>query len=274
MTTPIYLFDISAYLHRAMYVCYGDRVAEIEPSDTAFIRHAAGMLANTMDALRVERMVVVCDSTEPSFRCDEYPAYKAERKAHYPVFAAQAPKFYDAMRDVSVAVAAEPRYEADDLIATIVRRAGDRYVVVSSDKDLLALVRDDRSVDFYDPMKGAWIGVGDVRSKFGVDPSQLYDYTGLVGDTSDGIPGVPGFGPKTAAKLLREFDSLDEIYSPERREALGEFSTPKQVKTLLAHQEDAFMSRRLASPWLSKRMTADGIGLNAPAPGIVRRACG
>src|ERR1041385_8074000 len=86
MTAPICVFDISAYLHRAMYVCYGDRVADTEPENTAFIRHACGMLANTMDTLGAQRVVVVCDSTEPSFRCDEYPAYKAERKEHYPVF--------------------------------------------------------------------------------------------------------------------------------------------------------------------------------------------
>lgn len=272
--TPIFLFDISAYLHRAMYVCYGDRVADTDPSDTRFIQHAAGMLANSMEGLRVERMIVACDSTEPSLRCDVFPEYKAERKAHYPVFAAQAPRFYDALRDVSVAVMTEPRYEADDLIATVAGYPGERYVVVSSDKDLLALVRQDRGVDFYDPMKNAWIGVGDVRAKFGVDPSQLYDYTGLVGDASDGIPGVLGFGAKTAAKLLREFDSLDEIYSLERREALAEFATPKQVKTLLAHQDDAFMSRRLASPWLSTKFTYKDAHFDAPAPGIIRKACG
>jgi DNA polymerase-1 len=274
VSTPIYLFDISAYLHRAMYVCYGDRCEDIEPSDTTFIRHAAGMLANTMQDLRVERMAVVCDSTEPSLRCDVFPEYKAERKAHYPVFATQAPRFYDALRDVSVAVMIAPRYEADDLIATMAGYPGERYVVVSSDKDLLALVRDDRSVDFYDPMKAAWISAGDVRNKFGVDPGQLYDYIGLVGDTSDGIPGVPGFGPKTAAKLLREFDSLDEIYSLERREALSEFATQGQVKKLLAHQDDAFMSRKLASPWLPPKFTYKSAHFDAPAPGIIRKACG
>lgn len=273
MTAPIFIFDISAYLHRAMYVTYGDRCADIDPSDTHFTRHACNMLSNTMDTLRVERVVIVCDSTEPSFRCDEFPAYKAERKPHYPVFAAQAPRFYDALRDVSVAVMAEPRYEADDLIASLVR-GGDRYVVVSSDKDLLALVREDRSVDFYDPMKGVWIGPGDVRSKFGVDPGQLYDYTGLVGDTSDGIPGVPGFGPKTAAKLLREFDSLDEIYSENRRDALFEYATKRQVDVLLANEKAAFLSRRLASPRLLPNMTTDGSGFGAPSSGIIRKACG
>lgn len=272
MSTSIFLFDISAYLHRAMYVCYGDRVADTPATDDAFIRHACGMLANTVEQLGVRRMAVVCDSPLPSFRCDLFSDYKADRKAHYPVFAAQVPKFYDALRDVSVAVVTEPRYEADDLIASFTAGgSGESYVVVSSDKDLLALVRDDRTVDFYDPMKGVWVGAGDVRSKFGVDPSQLYDYIGLVGDTADGIPGVPGFGPKTAGKLLREFDNLDEIYSLERREALAEFATAGQVKKLLAHQDDAFLSRKLASPWLTR---VAGGNFDAPAPGIIRKAYG
>jgi len=272
MNPPVFLFDISAYLHRAMYVTYGDRVAEADPNDPSFIRHASGMLANTMERLDVKRMAIVCDSTEPSFRCDEYPAYKAERKPHYPVFSAQAPRFYNAMREVSVAVVAEPRYEADDLIASLVSRGvGD--IIVSSDKDLLAHVKDDNSVQFYDPMKSLWVTAADVRTKFGVDPSQLFDYAGLVGDPSDGIPGVEGFGPKTAAKLLREFDSLDEIYSPERRLALGEFCSKKQLATLIASQDMAFMSRRLASPRLLKSVDMDGGWFEAPTSAIVRKAC-
>jgi 5'-3' exonuclease len=272
MSDPVFIFDISAYLHRAMYVTYGDRVADAPASDSRFIQHAATMLANTMEQLGVRRMVVVCDSTEPSFRCDEFPEYKAERKAHYPVFAAQAPRFYDALRDVSVAVLCAPRYEADDLIASVVRaRGSDQCVIVSSDKDLLALVVGS-GVRFFDPMKGVWVGPSDIRDKFGVDPTQLYDYIGLVGDTADGIPGVPGFGPKTAAKLLREFDSLDEIYSEERRDALFEYATKRQVDVLLANQKAAFMSRKLASPWLLAMPPLDG--LEAPAPVIVRKACG
>lgn len=272
MTNHIYLFDISAYLHRAMYVTYGDRAAETSPDDQAFIRHACSMLARTMDDLRVERMAVVCDSVEPSFRCDIYPQYKAERKAHYPVYAKQMPRFLSALKEIDVVVVEQARCEADDLIAAFVHRGGD-YVIVSSDKDLLALTnRDSRDVRFYDPMKGVWVGAGDVRTKFGVEPSQLYDYTGLVGDTSDGIPGVAGFGQKTAAKLLREFDSLDEIYSQERREALGEFCSKKQLATLLSSEKDAFLSRKLAAPWPCDVDLFGGFG--AINTNIVRRACG
>jgi len=271
--TPIFLFDVSAYLHRAMYVCYGDKAAEIVPTDTTFLRHACGMLANTMEKLDVQRMVVVCDSTEPSFRCDEFPAYKAERKAHYPVFATGMPLFFGALADISVSVVAAPRYEADDLIATMVADRNERFVVVTSDKDLLALLTNDHHVRAYDPMKDLWLGTADVREKFGVDPSQLYDYVGLVGDTSDGIPGVKSIGPKTAAKLLREFDSLDEIYSEDRREALAEYASKSQFTTLMANKDLAFMSRKLASPRICSTLNIAGDTFQAPDPRTIRRAC-
>lgn len=272
MTEPVYLFDISAYLHRALYAVYpSDRVNDVDAGDPSFIRHAAGMLANTVEKLAVRRMIVVCDSTEPSFRCDEYAGYKADRKPHPPVLAAQAPKFFDALRDVSVAVVQEPRYEADDLITTLTSIG--KCVIVSSDKDMLAQL-DDGQVLVYDPMKDKYVDRAAVKEKFGVDPSQLFDYTGLVGDTSDGIPGVPGFGPKTAAKLLREFDSLDEIYSPPRAEALAEVCSKKQLAALYAHKDDAFMSRRLACPWICKQLLRQmPIDCDAPSPAIIRGSC-
>lgn len=71
MTDPVFLIDISAYLHRAMHVVYGDRAHSVAPTDTAFIDHVGVMLANTMEKLDIKRMAVACDSTEPSFRCEE-----------------------------------------------------------------------------------------------------------------------------------------------------------------------------------------------------------
>lgn len=273
----VFLFDISAYLHRAMYVTYGDRVAEVDPGDTAFIKHVCVMLSNTMTALNVKRMVVVCDSTEPLIRCELFPAYKAGRKAHYPVFSAQAPVFYDALRDVSVSVIVVPGYEADDLIATLVPHCPSA-VIVSSDKDLLGQVV--IPTRYYDPMKAQWFTGSDVVSKFGVLPTQLYDYIGLVGDSADGIPGVAGVGAKTAAKLLREFLSLDEVYAPDRHVALTEFCTKGQVEKLLAGKSDAFLSRALAMPmrcpWLGPAYPIQSVldHAEAPSPAIVRGACG
>jgi DNA polymerase-1 len=274
MSDPIFLFDIAAYLHRAMYVVYGDTAATTPTTDDKFIAHACGMLANTMEKLDVKRMAVVRDSIVPSLRCAEYPAYKAERKAHYPVFAAQAPRFFEALKDVSVAVIERDAYEADDLIVTLLgQEAGARYVVVSSDKDLLGCLAFE-NVGYHDPMKGADVTRETFVERFGIQPRQLYDYLGLVGDTADGIPGVPGFGAKTAAKLLRDFNTLDEVYDPARVQALAEVVSKGQLAKLLAHQDVALLSRRLARPWIAKGLVLTGDGLDAPSPGIVRRACG
>jgi DNA polymerase-1 len=273
MLDPVYIFDVSPYLHRAMYVSYGDRAAMVPPEDETFVKHACVMLSNTMETLGVKRMVVVADSSEPSPRCEIFPSYKAKRKAHYRVFAAQAPRFLDALRDVSIPVVSVPRYEADDLIAALAGELEHSVTIVASDKDLMALVDDAAGIRFYDPVKSLWMDDAAVREKFSVSPKQLYDYAGLVGDSSDGIPGVPGCGAKTAAKLLREFDNLDEVYREERRLALHEFASEKLVAKLLQHQESALLSRQLARPWpLQEALGLAREDLAAPPSAVVRRA--
>jgi len=269
---PIYLIDISAYLHRAMHVVYGDRAASVSPKDTAFIDHACVMLANTMVKLRIVRMAIVCDSTAPSFRCDFYPAYKADRKPHTPVFAAQAPWFFEALRDLSVSVFEEPRYEADDLIATLAGQDPDcAYTIVSHDKDLLALVNSEKCIRAYNPMIDKWTHESDVVERFGVKASQLYDYLGLLGDTADGIPGVAGIGAKTAVKLLTRFTDLEGVYADE--DALRAEVTAKQFDSLIANRETAFISRKLARPIICDELDLTGHGeLPAPDADFVRSA--
>ncbi len=272
MTDPIYLVDISAYLHRAMHVVYGDRAPTIAPTDTGFVDHACVMLANTMVKLKVERMAIVCDSTESSFRCDTYPAYKAERKPHTPVFTAQAPRFFDALRDLSITVFEEPRYEADDLIATFAgQEAGESYVIVSHDKDLLALVDDDKQIYAYNPVSDRWSHTPDVVEKFGVLPAQLYDYTGLVGDTADGIPGVASVGAKTAAKLIVKFGTLEAMYADQT--ALRAEVTKSQFESLIASKDNAFLSRMLAQPIVCDELALTGHGeMPVPEAAFVRTA--
>ncbi len=272
MTAPVFLIDVAAYLHRAMYVIHGDGASTASPDDDSFARHACGMLAGTMEKIGIERMAVVADSTELSFRCDEYPAYKAERKPHTPVFAKQMPRFFTALREISVCVASAPRYEADDLIATLLgQEVGTRYQIVSSDKDLLCWLGEARGpAGFYDPMKGQWATPALCREKFGVEPRQLHDYIALVGDTSDGIPGVPGVGAKTAARLLCEFGDIASMY--ERVVALEEYAGSRQYKALMAHKDLALLSLSLAQPRYCESLHLVGDAFNAPSPSIVRRA--
>jgi DNA polymerase-1 len=276
MSETLYLFDVSAYLHRAMYACYRDAVDSVDPSNSAFIRYATTLLASDMELFQVKYMALVADSTEPSLRCDMFSAYKAGRRDHPAVFRKQVPRFFQQMRDVSVAVLEEPRYEADDIIASTVLSRESCIAIVSLDKDLLAYVSngDDGSptVEHYNPLKREWSHVGDVEAKFQVTPEQLHDYIGLVGDSVDGIPGVRGIGPKTAAQLLRTFSSLEALYQATEAELRQHVST-RQVKLLSDGKADAFLSRELARPRISTRYATMPLSAyRAPSPNVVRGA--
>ncbi len=113
-----------------------------------------------------------------------------------------------------LAVFERPTYEADDLIASLaaglVRRRA-RVVIVSTDKDLAQLVREDGRVSLYDPAKSQKLDADGVRARFGVDPDQIPDYLGLMGDAVDNLPGVPGVGTKSAAAALRAFGRIEKI---------------------------------------------------------------
>jgi DNA polymerase-1 len=275
LTQPdcVFVFDVTAFLHRSLHVSYGDRVPVVPETDTAFVKHAGKMISNVVQALEIRQMVIALDSTEPSLRCDYYPSYKAERKAHAPVFAAQAPRFYDALRRAGAFVVGAPRYEADDVIASMMNGRDFPVCIVSSDKDLLQYVGAD--VVMYDAMKDVFLDATVCQTKFGVAPGQLADYIGLVGDSSDGIPGVPSFGPKTAARVIEKFGSLDMVYREDQRDALAATVTAKQLATLLKHESDAFLSRRLARPtiWADcPRLACETDGLRAPEPFAIRRA--
>src|SRR5260370_17019530 len=120
------------------------------------------------------------------------------------------------VRAWDVACCCQEGMEADDLIAAVTARALDqkwRVVIVSADKDLMQLVRDeDDRVVLWDSMRDRVYGPAEVREKLGVAPSRVRDFLALTGDTSDNIPGVPGVGPKTAADLLAHFRSLERLY--------------------------------------------------------------
>jgi DNA polymerase-1 len=248
----VYVFDVAAFLHRAMHALHRDQVDKIPADDTTAAHHALSMISSLMSQFAIRRMVVCPDSTERSLRCDYFSAYKAERRAHPPVFRENYPKMLRALERSGVRVIGATRYEADDVIATLVTGARDfSVVIVSSDKDLWQLILDGE-VAVYDPMQRAWRTRADCKEKFGVEPGQICDYIGLVGDTSDGIPGVPGIGAKTAANLLRDFGDLDAVYDEGRLLALSECVSKKQLANLLAHREFAFLSRRLAQPVLWK----------------------
>ena len=147
----------------------------------------------------------------------------------------------DAVRAFNVACVELDGFEADDLIATYARMAADvggDVTVVSSDKDLMQLVRP--GVTMFDGMKSKRIGRDEVIEKFGVPPEKVVDVQSLAGDSIDNVPGVPGIGIKTAAELIAAYGDLDSLLA-----RAGEIKQPKRREKLIEFAEQARISRRL-----------------------------
>ena len=150
------------------------------------------------------------------------------------------------VRAYNIPIYQRPGLEADDLIASVVDRAltaGLRVVIVSADKDLMQLVRDDDDrVVLWDSMRDKVYGADEVRAKFGVAPSKLRDLLALTGDTSDNVPGVPSVGPKTASDLLLTYESIDGIYRQ-----IDSIKKAKLKEALVTHEADARLSQKLVT---------------------------
>ena len=236
---------------------------------------------------------MIFDLSEQTFRNELYADYKAHRPDMPEDLVPQFPLIRDAVRAFNVACLEQKGYEADDLIATYAREAaeaGADVTIVSSDKDLMQLVRP--GVRMYDTMKNKVIGEDEVMERFGVPPAKVIEVQALIGDPTDNVPGVPGIGVKTAALLINEYGDLDtllarasEITQPKRRESLITFADQARLsRTLvildthvpldvplaetLVRQPEAetllsFM-RRLEFSTLLRRI-ADGLGVEAPA---------
>ncbi len=186
-------------------------------------------------------VAVIFDKGSHTFRNDLYPDYKANREEMPEDLRPQIPLTREATRAFNIACEEVEGYEADDIIATLAcqaREAGGRVTIISSDKDLMQLVGD--GVEMLDAMKNRRIDADGVREKFGVGPDRVVDVQALAGDSVDNVPGAPGIGIKTAALLINEFGSLEELL-----DRAGEISQPKRRQTLIEKREQIEMSKRL-----------------------------
>ncbi|TFL17705.1 DNA polymerase I [Jannaschia formosa] len=186
-------------------------------------------------------VAVIFDKGSHTFRNDLYDLYKANRSEMPEDLAPQIPLTREATRAFNIACEEIEGWEADDIIATLAcqaRDAGGRVTILSSDKDLMQLVGG--GVEMLDPMKNIRIDVEGVEAKFGVPPSRVVDVQALAGDSVDNVPGAPGIGIKTAAQLINEFGSLEELL--DRAE---EIKQPKRRQTLIEHRAQIELSKRL-----------------------------
>ncbi|WP_432449308.1 DNA polymerase I [Aliiroseovarius marinus] len=186
-------------------------------------------------------VAVIFDHSGKSFRNDIYPDYKANRPPAPEDLKPQFPLTRDATRAFNIACIEKEGFEADDIIATLARRAneaGARVTILSSDKDLMQLVGG--GVEMLDPMKNKRIGVEGVEEKFGVGPDRVVDVQALAGDSVDNVPGAPGIGIKTAALLINEYGDLDTLLA-----RADEIKQPKRRQTLIEKADQIRTSREL-----------------------------
>ncbi len=186
-------------------------------------------------------VAVIFDKGSHTFRNDLYDLYKANREAMPEDLRPQIPLTREATIAFNIACKELAGYEADDIIATLsvqARDAGGRVTIISSDKDLMQLVGD--GVEMLDAMKNKRIDRDGVIEKFGVGPERVVDVQALAGDSVDNVPGAPGIGIKTAALLINEYGSLEELL-----DRAGEIKQPKRRQTLIEKRDQIELSKKL-----------------------------
>ncbi len=167
----------------------------------------AKILSGFHESEKPDCLVLVMDSREPNFRAKIYPEYKATRDRMPDDLRAQEAVFYELFASLGIPTIAIGGFEADDIIGTLATRLSqdvqNSVYIVSGDKDLYQFVGENVAV--YDTMKRVVARRKEAVEKFGVPPERVVDYLAIVGDSSDNIPGIPGFGPKKAEALISEF---------------------------------------------------------------------
>ncbi|WP_306151381.1 DNA polymerase I [Roseovarius sp. MMSF_3281] len=209
-------------------------------------------------------IAVIFDKGSHTFRNDLYDQYKANRDEMPEDLRPQIPLTRRATEAFNIACKEIEGYEADDIIATLscqAREAGGRVTIVSSDKDLMQLVG--AGVEMFDAMKNRRIDSEGVEEKFGVTPDKVVDVQALAGDSVDNVPGAPGIGIKTAALLINEFGSLEELLN--RAE---EIKQPKRRETLIEKREQIELSKKLVQLDCDTPLdfTLDDLDLRDPDP--------
>jgi len=204
------LVDGSSYLYRAFHALPELKSPQGEP--TGAIYGVLNMLRRLAADYEAQARAVVFDAKGRTFRDDQYPEYKAHRAPMPDELSAQVEPLSEAIRALGWPVLVVERVEADDVIATLAdeaTRRGWRSVISTGDKDLAQLV--DSRVTLVNTMSNETLDIEGVKLKFGVPPEKIVDYLTLVGDAIDNIPGVDKVGPKTAARWLSQYGSLEGV---------------------------------------------------------------
>ena len=259
----LYLLDGSSYIYRAYYGYRDIATADGMPTNAVF--GFTKMLLALLQENCPDYLTVVFDPPRAeTFRREIYPEYKANRDAMPEDLGSQIPYIKKVLQALNIPTLEIPRFEADDVIATLARRyaaEGILVTVVTGDKDLMQIV-DDR-IGLLDTMKDKRSGPQEVLDRFGVSAALVPDVLGLAGDTSDNIPGVPGIGEKTAAELVRRFGSLEDVLTWKHL-----VSGKKRKENLHNYADQARLSKTLATVRYDVDLEVPLAGLQRQAPNL------
>lgn len=236
------LIDATAFVYRAFHAMRPLSSPDKVPTGALF--GFSQMVLNLVRESGASYAAAIFDAPGPSFRDELYTDYKANRPETPEEIRIQIPLCMEFSRLIGLSVFSEVGFEADDVIATFALKwpiLEDRIVVYSADKDLMQFVNE--RVNLYDPMREKWYDRMGVFEKYRVYPEQIGDYLALLGDASDNVPGVPGIGAKTAAKLLAEYGTLEKILQAAQEHRIS----GRIGEALRTHVEQLQVSRRLVT---------------------------
>ncbi|MFM6971061.1 MAG: DNA polymerase I [Rhodoluna sp.] len=238
------LIDGHSLAFRAFYALNPDSFKTPDGQHTNAVHGFISMLLNILSSEKPTHLAVAFDLSRSSFRTEEYPEYKGTRGETPPEFIGQTEALHEALAAMNIKTITRTNFEADDIIASLADQSaaqGFDVFVVSGDRDTFQLIGDNKTILY--PVKGvlnlARMDDAAVFEKYGVHAAQYPDLAALVGETSDNLPGIPGVGPKTAAKWLQQFGNLESIL--QSADQIG----GKVGESLRENRELAVRNRRL-----------------------------
>ena len=238
------LIDGHSLAFRAFYALSPDSFKTPDGQHTNAVHGFISMLLNILANEKPTHLAVAFDLSRSSFRTEEYPEYKGTRGETPPEFNGQTELLREALEAMNIITLTRENFEADDIIASMADQGaanGYKVLIVSGDRDTFQLIQDDVTILY--PVKGvmnlARMTDEAVLEKYGIHAKQYPDLAALVGETSDNLPGIPGVGPKTAAKWLQQYGDLNTVLSS------ADEITGKVGESLREHRELAVRNRRL-----------------------------
>ncbi|MFZ1322125.1 MAG: DNA polymerase I [Ignavibacteria bacterium] len=249
MAEKLFLIDAMAVIYRAYFAMISNPLINSKGKNTSAVFGFVNSLLKILDEQSPDHIAVCFDTAAPTFRHKEFPAYKAQRDEIPSDMPWQIEKVKEVIKAFNIPMIELEGFEADDIIGTLVKQAEKEDVIsymVTPDKDYMQLVSD--KVFMFKPARTQYgtdneiIDSEGVVKKFGVPPDKVIEVLGLMGDASDNIPGIKGIGEKTAAKLIQEFGSIENMYNN-----IDKITKPKLKENIETQKKEALLSYRLVT---------------------------